>query len=43
MQPMPDSQNEFIPPKHGSKLIRRLDAETIRGWGECLLDTPHRG
>lgn len=29
----------FVPRKPGSQLIRRLDADTIRGWGTCLTDT----
>jgi hypothetical protein len=38
VQPVPDAENEFVPRRPGAKLIRRLDADTIRGWGACLLD-----
>lgn len=38
IQPMPDAENEFVSRKPGSQLIRRLDADTIRDWGTCLID-----
>jgi hypothetical protein len=45
IQPVPSATNRFLQPRteqgyHApSKLIRRLDAENIRGWGQCLLET----
>lgn len=45
-QPMPTPALGFISGlrdqgyKAGSKLIRRLDAQNIRGWGTCLTDEP---
>lgn len=39
-QTAPDPENPPSPYKPGAKLIRRLDADTIRGWGACLLDDP---
>ncbi|OSI86706.1 hypothetical protein BSZ16_19570 [Bradyrhizobium canariense] len=44
VQPAPDAENEFVyglrskDYKAGSKLIRRLDGENIRGWGTCLTE-----
>ncbi len=44
-QPMPSLELEFVHGlrehgyKAGSKLIRRLDAQNLRGWGTCLIDT----
>jgi hypothetical protein len=40
IQPPPDPENPFVSKRPGSQLIRRLDADTIRGWGACLLDNP---
>jgi len=44
MQPPPDPEHGYVHGlrklgyKAGSVLIRRLDAENIRGWGACLTD-----
>jgi hypothetical protein len=44
-QPAPGGKHKYQPPQRddgfaaGSKLIRRLDAKNIRGWGRCLLET----
>jgi hypothetical protein len=43
-QPAPGKKHEYRPSQRddgfaaGSKLIRRLNAKNIRGWGQCLVD-----
>ncbi|MGY3120361.1 hypothetical protein ACVWXQ_004298 [Bradyrhizobium sp. S3.14.4] len=49
LQPPPGAESEFVYGlrskgyKAGSKLIRRLDDENIRGWGACLTGDIARG
>ncbi|MGB6079053.1 MAG: hypothetical protein WBF99_06290 [Xanthobacteraceae bacterium] len=38
IRPIPNPDQPSEPKKAGAQLIRRLDDETIRAWGTCLLE-----
>jgi hypothetical protein len=45
VQPVPGGKHKYQPPRRdhgysaGSRLIRRLNANNLRGWGTCLIES----